>query len=130
MPHPGWIDIAGGKLTTYRLMAEQTVDLVGRHLKADLKECRTAREPLLEPSAAAFSGVLPPPVTREAVDHYCQQEWARHLDDVMLRRTSWHYYHPEAAEIARQVAAWMGQRLGWDDAAREAEIARLRRATG
>jgi glycerol-3-phosphate dehydrogenase len=129
MPHAGWIDVAGGKLTTYRLMAEQTVDLVGRHLKADLEECRTAREPLLEPSAAAFSGVLPPPVTREAVEHYCQHEWARHLDDVMLRRTSWHYYHQNAAEIARQVAAWMGERLAWDHAAREAEIARLRRAT-
>ena len=30
MPEPGWFDVAGGKLTTYRLMAEQTVDKVGK----------------------------------------------------------------------------------------------------
>ena len=34
MPEPGWIDVAGGKLTTYRLMAEQTIDLIARHLNA------------------------------------------------------------------------------------------------
>ena len=61
MPHPGWIDVAGGKLTTYRLMAEQTVDLVGRHLKADLEGV-----PLPASRCSSFGGllqrVLPPPV--------------------------------------------------------------------
>lgn len=129
MPEPGWIDVAGGKLTTYRLMAEQTVDLIGRHLKANLPKCRTGNEPLLEPAAAAFSGVLPPPVTREAVEHYCSREWAVHLEDVMLRRTSWHYYHKEASSIAEQVARWMQNLLGWDAARRSAELERLRRVT-
>ena len=35
MPEPGWFDVAGGKLTTYRLMAEQTVDRVGGQLRAE-----------------------------------------------------------------------------------------------
>ena len=129
MPEPGWIDVAGGKLTTYRLMAEQTVDLVGRQLRTKLPACRTAKESLLEPAAAAFSGVLPPPVTREAVEHYCRHEWAAHLDDVMLRRTGWHYYLKDAETVAEQTAGWMQELLGWDDAKQAAEIERLRHAT-
>ena len=31
-PEPGWWDVAGGKLTTYRLMAEQTVDHIVKWL--------------------------------------------------------------------------------------------------
>ena len=114
MPEAGWIDVAGGKLTTYRLMAEQTVDLSGEHLRRSLPSCRTADVPLIDAAeAAGVSGVLPPPVTREAVEHYCTREWATHVDDVMLRRTSWrHYYHPlEAEHIARQVADWMADIL-------------------
>jgi len=37
--------LAGGKLTTYRLMAEKTVDLVARRLE-NSEPCRTATEPL------------------------------------------------------------------------------------
>src|SRR5215212_10183779 len=33
MTHPGWLDVAGGKLTTYRLMAEQTVDEAVQYTK-------------------------------------------------------------------------------------------------
>jgi glycerol-3-phosphate dehydrogenase len=41
----GFVTITGGKLTTYRLMAEETVDAVCRHLGEGLP-CRTAEEPL------------------------------------------------------------------------------------
>jgi glycerol-3-phosphate dehydrogenase len=130
MPHPGWIDVAGGKLTTYRLMARQTVDRAGKYLKMNLPACRTADEPLLPAGTeAAVSGVLPPPVSVDAVRHYCQQEWAVHLDDVMLRRTSWHYYHKNSATIARQVAAWMAEILQWDEPRQAAELSRLQTAT-
>jgi len=129
MSLPGWIDVAGGKLTTYRLMAEQTVDRIEKLLSLSLPKCRTAQEPLLDPAATTFSGVLPPPVTLEAVKHYCTDEWARHLDDVMLRRSSWHYYHPQDQAIAEQVAAWMKDLLHWDDATCETELDRFRLAT-
>ena len=97
-PEPGWWDVAGGKLTTYRLMAEQTVDQIVNWLKRlnglhrEVAVCRTADEPLL-PAAdvAGVSGILPPEFSRRAVEHYCANEWAVHLDDVMVRRTSWHY---------------------------------------
>lgn len=101
MPHPGWFDVAGGKLTTYRLMAEQAVDRIVNFLALkNAGPCRTAAEPLLPESQTAYSAVVPPAVSREAVEHYCRNEWAVHLDDVMVRRSSWAYYHAAAAEIA------------------------------
>ena len=104
MAEPGWLDVAGGKLTTYRLMAEQAVDRIGRHLGRRLPKSPTADRPL---TRGAFSGVLPPPIERDVVSECCRREWAVHLDDVLLRRTSWHYYHPNQAEIAERTAGWM-----------------------
>ena len=130
MPEPGWIDVAGGKLTTYRLMAEQTVDRVARALRRELPACQTAVEPLVaESQAANLSHVIPPAVTREAVEHYCTHEWALHLTDVMLRRTSWHYYHRHAAEIAQQTSQWMAELLGWTPQQQAEELAEYRHAT-
>ncbi len=123
MTEPGWFDVAGGKLTTYRLMAQQTVNQIVRFAKIDARPCRTAEVPLLPDQAMpALSGILPPAVSREAVEHFCQSEWALHLDDVMIRRSSWRYYHPDHALIAERVAAWMGDSLGWDGARRRKEI--------
>ena len=42
----GLISIVGGKLTTFRELAEQTVDLVYAKLDRPNEPCRTAREPL------------------------------------------------------------------------------------
>jgi glycerol-3-phosphate dehydrogenase len=44
----GFITITGGKLTTCRMMAEQTVDVVAEKMGVD-EPCRTAEEPLPEP---------------------------------------------------------------------------------
>ncbi|MEW6756420.1 MAG: glycerol-3-phosphate dehydrogenase/oxidase, partial [Candidatus Latescibacterota bacterium] len=130
MPQPGWIDVAGGKLTTYRLIAEQVVDRVFRHLGRKSPACRTAIEPLVEARAVeGVSGILPPEVSAAVVEHCCREEWTVHLDDVMLRRTSWHYYHPHAAEIAQEAAGWMAEILGWDETRRESELARYRELT-
>lgn len=41
----GFVTITGGKLTTFRMMAEETVDAVCRHLGSS-RPCRTATEPL------------------------------------------------------------------------------------
>lgn len=112
MPEPGWLDVAGGKLTTYRLMAEEAVDWIGRHLRRSLPRCRTGDEPLLSPAeAAGISGVLPPAVTLEVVEHYGTREWATNVDDIMLRRASWQHYHKDAGQIARQVNQWLAEIL-------------------
>src|SRR5205823_6249813 len=44
---PGWIDVAGGKLTTYRLMAQQVVDRLGAFLDGRLPRSRTSEDPIL-----------------------------------------------------------------------------------
>lgn len=44
----GFVSIVGGKFTTFRLMAEKTVDLVARRLGVH-EPCRTAQEPLTAP---------------------------------------------------------------------------------
>ena len=124
----GWIDVAGGKLTTYRLIAQQTVNHVGRCLGRRLPDCQTADAPLLEPGDAdGVSSVIPPPVTEHAVNHYCRNEWAIHLDDVMVRRTRWHHYHVDADVIAQQVASWMAGCLGWNETRQQEELQRYRR---
>jgi glycerol-3-phosphate dehydrogenase len=52
----GFITIAGGKLTTYRMMAEKVADLVCDRLGVDTP-CRTATEPLVaETATAALTG--------------------------------------------------------------------------
>ena len=71
-PEPGWWDVAGGKLTTYRLMAEQTVDQVVAKLGSRFSECRTAAEPLLPPAETEkISAIVPPEFSRAFVEHAC-----------------------------------------------------------
>lgn len=126
-PEPGWWDITGGKLTTYRLMAEQAVDKVVRHLGSKVAPCRTAEEPLLPLSeVTAYSGILPPPHSRAAVEYYVRQEWARHLSDLMFRRSGWHYYERVSAARLEEIAGWMAEACGWSAAQRAAEIAAYR----
>lgn len=108
MTEPGWLDVAGGKLTTYRLMAEQTIDRVVEFLKVRAAPCATATEPLLPDAATArFSGVIPPEVSREAVEHYCRNEWVVNAEDVMVRRSGWQYYLDDPAQVESDVRTWM-----------------------
>ena len=114
-PEPGWWDVAGGKLTTYRLMAEQVLDKIVAWLKSgglamEARPCRTANEPLLAASEVdGVSGILPPALGAGAVQNACVREWAVHLEDVMLRRTNWHYYHADAPAMANKAAQWMAE---------------------
>ena len=131
MSEPGWWDVTGGKLTTYRLMAEETVNAIAIFLGHSKAKCQTAQVPLLDASElASGSGILPPPISRELVTYFCRQEWARHLDDVMIRRTSWRYYHGDQLEIAAKVAEWMAEELGWSLQERETELVRYRQQFG
>ncbi|MBN1851127.1 MAG: glycerol-3-phosphate dehydrogenase/oxidase [Pirellulales bacterium] len=131
MSHPGWWDVTGGKLTSYRLMAEETVNAVSRYLGAEKIVCQTAHVSLLSNEELnGYSSILPPPVSEAAVEHYCRSEWARHLDDVMVRRTSWRYYCPDHIEIAAKTAQWMKKLLQWDEAEMGNQLSRYRRLAG
>jgi glycerol-3-phosphate dehydrogenase len=115
MGEAGWWDVTGGKLTTYRLMAEQTVDRVVDHFKLSAERCRTDSTLLTEGLPVnGLSAVLPPPVTEHAVQHYCVHEWVRHLDDILVRRTSWCHYVEDPAATARTVAGWMKGPMSWN----------------
>lgn len=124
MSNPGWWDITGGKLTTYRLMAEEAIDQIADYLDRDLDPCHTADLPLLTTDESLTAmGVLPPEVSQDFVVHACRAEWARHLEDVIIRRTSWRYYHRDQARIAEQVADWMAAELGWSAERKGKELA-------
>ncbi len=130
MSHPGWWDVTGGKLTTYRLMAEETVDAIVRRLGVKAPRCTTAEQPLLDADAAGFaSGVLPPPVSAGAVEHCCRCEWARKLDDVMIRRTSWRHDRRDHAKLAVEIADRMAGELGWSEADVRDELRRYEQLT-
>lgn len=128
-PEKGWWDVAGGKLTTYRLMAEQTVDQIVTHLARPKIACRTATEPLLPKEDTSYSGICPPPCTEDAVRHYVTREWAISLSDVLVRRSSWHYYHPSTSGVAERVAKWMGDILGWTEAEQQRQRVAYQRET-
>ena len=119
---PSWWDVTGGKLTTYRLMAEQTVDEIQRHLGKTRSESRTAHEPLLKPGDEGYSGVEPPTLCRDAVRHFVEHAWACSLDDIMVRRSSWHYASTDLPKTAAQVAHWMGELLGWSTEQTDAAV--------
>ncbi|MCC6682455.1 MAG: FAD-dependent oxidoreductase, partial [Phycisphaeraceae bacterium] len=127
---PGWWDIAGGKLTTYRLIAEQALDRIVKREKLTAGPCLTAGQPLLAGGLTdTYSSILPPPLSEDSVIYYCTHEWARTLSDVMIRRTSWHHYLANQQEAARWVGHWMGSLLGWDDQERQAQYRAYRQFT-
>jgi glycerol-3-phosphate dehydrogenase len=113
---PGWLDVAGGKLTTARRMGEQATDALIEWLGLPKVPCRTAELPLL-PGGRAAPGddVLPPVVSRNHVERACHDEGAVALTDLMTHRTSWHYYLGSRREIAALAARWMGAALAWSD---------------
>lgn len=128
MSEPGWWDVTGGKLTTYRLIAEQVIDSVVKHQGRSLGKCATAKIPLIAgaPQETAHSGCLPPHVTREVVEYYVAHEWVSHLDDIMVRRTSWCHYLEDPLDAARLVVGWMAESLGWNLTKQAEELARYK----
>ncbi len=98
----------------------------GDYLGAAMPPSPTARVPLAEGDAGAgqYSGVLPPPLEASVVAHCCKNEWTRRLDDLLLRRTSWHYYHLAHQDVADQASRWMAGELGWSEEQRQSEVER------
>ncbi len=167
-PAPGLVVVAGGKYTTYRVMAKDAVDeatraldgrvpgsitddvpLVGaegyhalwnqRHLLAARSGLHVARiEHLLHRQGMLIYDLLElvdkdPSLGRpvEGSDDYLQvevvyaasHEGARHLDDVLARRTRLSIETWDRGVVAAESCArLMGGVLGWDDAQVEREV--------
>jgi glycerol-3-phosphate dehydrogenase len=167
-PVPGLVMIAGGKLTTYRVMARDAVDAAAESLDGRVGESITDRVPLLGASGfqartsqrvalARSSGLN---VTR--IDHLLGRygglidevlqlvadrpelgetltgsedylaaevvyavthEGARHLDDVLARRTRMSVESfDRGTASARPAAELMAAELGWDQARLDDEV--------
>ncbi|MFM8408892.1 MAG: glycerol-3-phosphate dehydrogenase/oxidase [Alphaproteobacteria bacterium] len=122
----GLLSIAGGKLTTYRVMAERVVDqVVARHgFRAG--PCRTADEALLAPG----DRVVPPVRTTlsdDDVRHAVQEECALDVADVLERRSRINLFaHDQGRGDVERVAAVMAGLLGWDGARQAAEVGEYR----
>ncbi len=133
----GVIAISGGKLTTYRLIAEQVVDRVVRQLGIRPRRCTTAERALPAPAHAPVFGSLFEPIIEghaitigdavRAVEH----ELACTLTDIMVRRTKVAFAaRDHGIPAAARVAAAVARHAGWDEAecARQVEAYRAETA--
>lgn len=167
-PAQGLVVVSGGKFTTYRVMAKDTVDVAVTEGGLHALACRTANVPLLgarglaavrqESQALAKDQGLPERTVDHLLSRYgaltsevlaavqekpdlatylhgaggylraeiayaVSHEGARHLDDVLSRRTRLAMETREAgAGCAREVAEVVAPLLGWDADTLEAEI--------
>lgn len=114
------VSIVGGKLTTYRSLAEECVDLVFRKFGRHSPPCVTAKE------------VLPPPPVHHdltaAVIYSFEHELARTLADCFLRRTMVGL-NADLGLSKLEAAAEIGKRLlGWSDERAKQEVENYRAA--
>jgi len=145
----GLVSVAGGKYTTYRVMASDAVDAIAPYLGVELPESRT--------EAVTLIGVAPPeddrlhsrygalagqvrslasseatwgmPVVRDApylmaeLAYAVTHEGALHLDDVLTRRTRLSVEtRDRGLDAAPPTARLMSEILGWDRATVNREI--------
>jgi glycerol-3-phosphate dehydrogenase len=102
------VTITGGKYTTFRVMARDTLARVAKMLGRGALPIRDAVEPLPAPLDA---GADIETATEFAVTH----EFARRLEDVLRRRTSSWLAPDGGRAAARQAAAVMARHLGWSE---------------
>lgn len=129
LEQPGLLTITGGKWTTYRKMAEDTVDMAMKAAELPVKPCITATMPVygadggegsaikaLERENAAWSAVLDPVfpnLTEAGVVYAARREFARTVEDFLARRTRTLFLDAAAAvRMAPRVAALLAAELG------------------
>ncbi|WP_225847845.1 glycerol-3-phosphate dehydrogenase/oxidase [Streptomyces sp. HPF1205] len=168
-PVPGLVVVAGGKFTTYRVMAKDAVDEAVHGLDRRVADCCTEEVPLLgaegyhalwnaRARTAMRTGIHVARVehllnrygseSEEILDliardpslgeplpaaddylkaeivHAARAEGARHLDDVLARRTRISIEtFDRGTRTAREAAELMAPVLGWDDAQVDKEVA-------
>ena len=115
----GMVTVTGGKWTTYRRMAEETVDIAIRSAKLSAARSRTANQAII-PYVTETGDVekLHPdlPYTAADVINAVRNEMAQTVEDVLARRTRALFLNARAAvAIAPDVAALMASELGKDE---------------
>ncbi len=149
----GLVTVTGGKWTTYRKMAEDTVNQAELLAGWDERSCCTAtlaihgatkqipQAPHLQVYGSDASDLVrlaneldggrerlhsALPYWRAEVIWAVRHEMARTVEDVLARRTRALFLHARAAmEMAPVVAGLMGDELGWDDKQRTDQVRRF-----
>jgi glycerol-3-phosphate dehydrogenase len=150
----GVISIIGGKLTTYRKMAEDTVDealnMLGRSARCKTKRLRlrgaadassaptkhlrtrygsdwTEVQRIIDADSTMSRPLVAGlPYCRAEAIHAARFEYARTVDDVLSRRTRALLLDRRATlAAAPEVARLLASELGWDDARVELEVQRF-----
>ncbi len=140
----GVVTVTGGKWTTYRKMAEDTVDVVVKHLgrgaKCTTKHLRLHGAPAVAPTdhlgmrygtdadAVAALDTTPLieglPYSAAEIAYAVTEEMAQDLADILLRRLRLGIQDAYlAAKVAPAVAAQAGALLGWDAERIDREVA-------
>lgn len=120
--HPcGLISIVGGKLTTYRKMAQDVMDTISN------KPCRTAQTPF---SPIIRSTIAYETFSREDLRYLLDHEMTLTLNDVMMRRTDFFLKSldqgkskvPDIAHEMSLVFHWSSERLAQEISAYQYQI--------
>jgi len=132
----GLLSLVGGKFTTARHLAELAVDRVVHHLGMKAARCTTASALLpgrsddehLAPLArwknhSSESTGTAIDLARVRVELAIEHQFARHVGDVIFRRSMLWLDAASARAAAPLVATWMGEKLGWNEAEQAAEVA-------
>jgi glycerol-3-phosphate dehydrogenase len=80
------LSIFGGKLTTYRRLAEHALARLAAHLP-DMGPAWTATAALPDDILAGAESEFAPGLGREEVEFLVREEWARTADDILWRRS-------------------------------------------
>jgi len=111
---PGLFTIAGGKLTTYRKMAEDIVNLLTE------EKCLTHK--------TKINSNFPQDLSREARVHYAvEHQMAQTLCDFLMRRTGAFLTLPDQGlKLAQEIAPLMAKLLNWGPRRTEEELERYK----
>ena len=109
--------VAGGKYTTFRVMARDALAPLARRLGREGRPFEDALDPLPRPLGPGH------PIERLA-EFAADQEFARRVEDVVRRRTGLWLTPDRGRVAAAEVAATLARRLGWDEARRRSELQR------
>jgi glycerol-3-phosphate dehydrogenase len=119
-PAPRLTTIAGGKYTTYRVMAADLIDAVAPGTRSVTRDVplhagRTSELAAVIEAQPDLAEPLEGGHVRAEVVHACTHEGALHLEDVLERRTRLALTAPDRGlAAAAPAAALMAGALGWD----------------
>lgn len=147
----GVMYLYGGKLTTHRQMAEETVNWLADFLDVP-RDCKTAVHPLPNASGEApdanterlvkrygegyktiqkfiaedetLAEPITPslPFTKAEILYACWGEMVMTLEDLLWRRTRIGWTPGQGVDIAPQIAQFLGEKNNWGDARITAEV--------